>query len=81
MSVDTCRRSIGSQQRRRKPCETEALRSLDELVSPGWPPHTSSVAIARTVWPSRCRSAITTRSSSDKYRDEIDGFDVLITGG
>ena len=55
------------------------LRRSSRLTVAGLRP--SSAAIARTVCPRRRRSPIVTRSSSDKYRDEISAFGSLVTGG
>ncbi len=55
------------------------LRRSSRLTVDGLRP--TSTAIARTDRPRRCRSAILTRSSSDKYRGEISAFRIVTTGG
>lgn len=55
------------------------LRRSSRLLVAGLQP--TSRAIVRTPRPRRCRSAIVTRSSSDRNQHEISGTGTLITDG
>jgi hypothetical protein len=61
------------------PLSGSRLRRSSRLTADGL--RSSCPAMARTPSPARRRSAMRTRSSSDRYRSEICRFRALITGG